>query len=283
MNSSKARDYFSEYYEGSLDAGIRQQFELALNNDSELKSEYSEFVAALAMVDSLTDEDVEVPFDLADKISARIDKHIWETKQTAKAGLFSNWRMALIGGLGVVAIGAAFVAMQPNTGSQTPASLVGSGSAKRTEQVDLSYRDGKVRLIVPAGFEANLVVRDLDTGATVQSVELKSRSLDAPIQNSKPDAAVLVVSLAPRSESLTVVIPGTTDQADKVGEGNPAAYAKAVAQIFRTPVLMRVKDNEKTITWNFEDVARPQDLPAGLKDQGLTLSERTDGFLVLAD
>ena len=43
MNANKAREFFSAYYEGSMDRAIRQTFERRLNSDSELHAEYKAF------------------------------------------------------------------------------------------------------------------------------------------------------------------------------------------------------------------------------------------------
>ncbi len=281
MNTSKAKDYFSAYHEGELDAGLRQQFEQALESDVQLQAEFADFVASLNILESSRSEVIEIPVDLHDKICARIDHHIWESKQAVKPSFFESWRLTLVGGLAIVAIGATFFAMQPNKGQQTPAGIV-SGTQSNIS-ADLKFEDGKIRLVIPAGIDATVVVSDYIDSNPIQTIPLNKRALNAPIENSRMESTVLDIDLGGKAEGLTIALPGQGSEKMMSGRGNSHEYARAIAQTFRTPVIVRISDVSKEIDWNFDQIDGLKNLPASLTSTGWSLTERKDGFLILTD
>src|SRR5688500_10784952 len=99
MNASKAREFFSSYFEGTLDAGLRQAFERRLHTDAEIQAEYRAFERTMGQLSTLKDLEVEVPFDLHERISARVDLHIFEAKRAKGSPWIAMWKPLLIGGL----------------------------------------------------------------------------------------------------------------------------------------------------------------------------------------
>jgi anti-sigma factor RsiW len=87
MNASRAREYFSAFHEGSLDAGLRQQFQKALASDPKLQEEFADFAIAYEAMNFQADEVIEVPMNLSDKIANRL-----EAAQNAKPRVGFVWQ-----------------------------------------------------------------------------------------------------------------------------------------------------------------------------------------------
>lgn len=287
MNSQKARDYFSAYFEGELETGLRQQFETALKNDVELKTDYDDFVRVMAVLADHGQDDIVVPADLGEQISRRLDKHLWDQKQSARPGVFTNWRMVLTGGLAVVAIGTVVWSLNAPQSSDgvVKGNIIGgvNSSHKSVTASDLTFVDGQVRLVIETNEELAATVRDLETMETIESLELKGRGIQSPLTNEKAEPAVLQIDLGKGNDPLIVVLPGASDSKELSGEGTVIDFTKAVAQTFRTPVLVRSSRLSAPMRWSFDLAKGPEQLPALLRDQAQTITERTDGFLVLSD
>ena len=81
MNIEKAREFYSAYHEGSLDKGLKQAFERQLETDAQVAAEFRLFKQAMEELSQLESEAIEVPSDLHDRISARLDLHILEQRR----------------------------------------------------------------------------------------------------------------------------------------------------------------------------------------------------------
>lgn len=281
MNPSKVREYFSAYHEGELEGGLRQQFEQALSDRPEMQAEFSDFVASITLLESSQSEEIEVPVDLHDKICARLDLQDWEAKRSAKSSFFGNWKLAVFGGLGILGIAAAIVTLQPKQGDYTMAGL--TPVSKQAPVADVEYRNNEIRLVLPAGIFATATITDSSSTEPLQVIELNGRPLDAPISNVRDSAGILKVDFENKAQGITVSLPGKSGDLSPSGSGNAEAYALAVSQNFRAPVIVRVKDMAKEIEWNFSEVEDLRNLPSSLAESGWTLTERSDGFLILTD
>jgi len=80
MNPVKARDFFSDYYEGLLEPGLKQAFERALKSDPHVQEEYKQFEIVMGQLGSFDKKPVDSPFNLYDKITARLDLADLEAK-----------------------------------------------------------------------------------------------------------------------------------------------------------------------------------------------------------
>ena len=83
MNNDKAREFFSSYAEGALDAGLKQSFEAQLQRDRDLQSEYHDFERTLEHLGQFKFEEIAVPADLNETISARLDRNLYDRKHNA--------------------------------------------------------------------------------------------------------------------------------------------------------------------------------------------------------
>ncbi|HTQ08499.1 MAG TPA: hypothetical protein VMI31_00360, partial [Fimbriimonadaceae bacterium] len=83
MTNEKAREFFSAYHEGTLEPGFRVSFEQKLKSDYAVRHEFESFVRAMEKLDALRDEEIEIPADLHDRITARLDRHLYERRKSA--------------------------------------------------------------------------------------------------------------------------------------------------------------------------------------------------------
>ena len=127
MNANKAREFFSSYFEGNLDDGLRQAFERTLNTDAELQAEYKAFERTLGQLAGLRDVEIEVPFDLHERISARLDRHIYEKRQTRGGGFLAFWKPALAAGVASLAVIGTVLSLNSSGGDVQGAAVIGGG------------------------------------------------------------------------------------------------------------------------------------------------------------
>lgn len=280
MNANKAREYFSAYYENELSQGLRQQFESALASDPKLQDEFAQFVQAVSLMTEMKDEEIEVPSDLSEIIARKVDKHVYDLRETAKPGIFGQFRLAMLGGIAVVAILATFFAINSQSaGKIGQANLIPSAQSS----ADLKYDGSTIRLVVTAGEKMSVKVTNAETKALVNETTLDHRNLNSPLTNQQAAPVVLDIDFSNNVQELTVVLPGTAETKVLQGSGTALDFAKAVAQTFRTPVLVRLKDRDAKMDWSFDSGEGINQLPALLKDQPQTLTIRDDRFLVLND
>lgn len=284
MNSQKAQEFFSAYYEGDLEAGLKEAFERALVADPALAEEYRQFKIALDLFAREADEPIELPHDLHDRIMQKLDHHDWEAKRTAKTGFFGNWRLVAFGGLAVVAIAAAFVSViQPNQGKGNAMGSIGAApSVKATTTLDAILIEGKLNVRVSAIGSDEVVVRNAATQEEVKSIRAKDKTLDSEIATGSDTAVILDIS-PKNGQALSVVVPGDQAISASKSEGTVRDCALAMADLFRSPMIMRVSQPDRSVSWEFTGSESVSDRAAILKDQNLTLSLRSDGILVLSD
>lgn len=282
MNINKARDFFSAYYEGELGGGIKEAFERSLTTDPALKAEYEEFVEIMKMLEEPAEE-VPAPHDLHDKIMTRLDHESWQEKQTAKPGVFSNWKLAFVGALALVAIVAGGLSItNRGTGeNSTEASWIPTGATKVTEKVDVVAENGKLVLNLEANSGSQYQIRAYGSTEVIEEVSLKGTTFETEINTKSPDTVALEVINAKGESKLLMVHPGTRSESLLKGEGSIVDCAKAIASTFRTPILIRVPDPEQHVAWDFESTDDYNVRSTKLAASKLSLSLRTDGVSIL--
>jgi hypothetical protein len=274
MNASKARDFFSAYYEGELTHGLAESFERALVNDAALKFEYEEFCSTMKMLEE-PDVEIEVPFDLHDKIMARLDHQAWEAKQTQKAGLFGRWRLAMVGGLAAVAILAGVSSLnKPNNGSMSTSNFVPvNGTANQvTEEVKATFVDGALSIQIKAKSGSKYSIRKISDDTVLADLVVRDKMLSQVIINDNAQGQAFTVLNSKGEEKMLIVLPGTTQGTMLKGEGSVMDLSVAMADAFRTPMIVRAQDREKSVTWDFKADSDMSERSTMLKDQGLNLS-----------
>lgn len=247
MNVAKAREYFSAYHEGTLDRGLREAFERALKTDAQVAAEYKAFASLMEGLGAYGAASIEPPDDLHEKISARLDKAVWEQKRTEKPTAF-GWLKAL--GLTAVATTLIFVVatqMRPSGNVQT-ANVVPMGQGSG---IDVRFDSGRTLLSYPGLKDRGVILRD-EGGEVLQAIRVEGEEIkDKLLANASPRAKVLGVEV-PGQPTVYVAIPGSTAQSVTEGSGSLKEMARAFAGFYRNPVVLAVKDPEQAVDWKLE-------------------------------
>jgi hypothetical protein len=251
MNQEKAREFFSDYREGTLDAGLRQSFEQALRSNSKLRGEFSAFETAMSQLDDLRFEIIEVPADLHDRIAARIDRHAVEQRATS-APAWALWtRNLAVACVAAVAVLGALVSLGRQGGSSSVGAAV-VAPAPAADQLKLSQIAGGVEVSYTARGRREFVVREGVDGEELRRVRLQGQPLKSPLIN--PHAAPALMSIHVDSEPTPTVValPGTERSTGTSGEGTLAEFALAMAGFYGLPVVVDVdKPGEEILSWEF--------------------------------
>lgn len=281
MNLTKARDFYSEYREGTLDGGLRQAFERALQSDPHIQADYDEFCATMASLDSMKDATIEVPFGLQDAISAQLDKHIFESERVKKTSSIFNWRLPLYGAVAATAIFGTLVALnQDKDGGPFEASLT---PIRRNEEARpvLSVKDGKVDITYRTGESQTATVKDIKTGAVLHEIKVGKTEVSTPISNERVEPVTVVIEFSGNIEPIHLVIPGTGKSDAVKGEGTLADLAVFIADRYRVPVLLPAESASK-LSWSVEPGVPVEELPGVLAPFKVLVETRSNGFLALS-
>lgn len=244
MNQEKAREFFSAYYEGTLEAGLSQTFEQRLKADSQLQDEYRTFEATMSELDTLKFEEIEIPSFLSDRIATRLEEV--QEKAKAKNPVWTLWLRGLaFGGVATLAILGAIAGYYrtegPSTSQIVPTSTSDSLKLDTSgPNVVMNYQSSQREQMSISSGGTLLKSLNLDAGTRVKS----------PLENDQAGAALFEVSV--RGKTTVIAIPGTQRQTSNATSGTLKAFAAAMADFYRTPVELEVADAEKTVNWSFE-------------------------------
>jgi len=284
MNANRAREVFSEIHEGVADAHTRKVFERALEQDPELRQEYAEFVRAMELLSDMGATPVEVPADLHEIISARVDRHVWEAGQAKKRRIWGlpSWA---VGGLATVAVAASLVAVVARSNQSTgiagitpvPPSVIKVKPAK----AEFTFTGGQVRLSVSADRAVSVTVKRSDSDVVEGKYDVVDTKtiVDAPLINKESDPVALTVRFSDGQTPMFIVLPGTERNSVLTGEGDLNAVAKAVAGHFGTPVILTETANPKTYSWTFNADDTADDVRARLIAAGVGVEILPTGLL----
>lgn len=255
MNLNKAREYFSAHYEGTLDPGLKQAFERVLATDATAQAEYRAFVKAVEAINSLRDEEIEIPYNLHDHISARLDKHVWDQKQQRRGSWFGTWwRSLAVAGVASLAILATLVSIfNRNTEGPSTGGVVPSVAAKKVPQVNVKMAGGQLMLEATANGAKTLTITDLDAktplGTPIDLV--KTPVVSSPLTNQANDPVLLEI-MVPGATKLRVALPGKSGSGQEQGSGTVADLAKSMAAHFGCPVRVSEGDLAQPVSWRFK-------------------------------
>jgi hypothetical protein len=283
MNAAKAREFFSAYYEGELTNGLKESFERSLVQDPALKAEYEEFCHVMSMLAEPM-PDVEVPSDLHETIMQRLDHHAWQEKENQKVGLFGNWRLALFGGLGALAIIAGMMSLSsPKGQGNAMAGLTPSVTKKvMVESVDVKAEGEQILLDMKGKVGATYQVKRISDQSVLAEVKLGSTGADQrPLANDSTEADAFVVVDGDGKEVLTIVVPGTQAKASTEFKGSVLDLAKLMADVYRTPILVRAADISREVELKVDESREFSNRTEDLKSINLDLSLRQDGISIL--
>ncbi len=267
MNREKAREFFSSYAEGTLDVGLRTSLEQRLASDVALKGEFVAFNETVEHLDALRFVSAPVPFDLHDKIAARLDLIAWEQKRTASPGWTGWLRNLAFAGVGAAAvIGAGFSIMSHGSGPST----AGPGFNVSTNQLTAKPVDGGVRINYIAGAPTTVAV--LSSGESMRSDRLAAnQAWETTLTNTQPHAAIFDITVSRDVDRMEIAVPGLTSSHPKTGNGSVEDLAKALAETYRVPVIMSGHDFSVGVSWNFDGLSVSEAAGDSLKTRGFTV------------
>lgn len=249
MTNEKARDFFSSYYEGSLEPGLAQSLELKLDADLRLKSEYRSFVNTMDDLFVLRSEEIQMPADLSEKISARLDREIWNKKQKQPISWINLLKGFAAASVVSLAVGAAVVSLRNAPSDTLTSSTISAGVDKATyrgtdEGLAYSYFAASPKIIVITS-ESGKEVERKEVGADGGGVY-------RGILRNPNDSAALFRIAVPGTAPTSITIPGKLRGANS-GAGSVQEFSKAVANFYKTNVILEGQLDEKALAWKFSD------------------------------
>lgn len=278
MSPQKARDLFSAAVEGSLDPGLRASFDRTLAADPHLAAEFHAFEGLYQDLHALADQPIELPYGLADRISARIDHDRWE-RQRARPVLGGAWLKSLaLGAAASVLILGAIASLRG--GGSTFTAGVSLDSAKK---LPLELRSDESGLILHAAAVHGVVkVRNGETGDVIDQTAHQGGALERPLRYDGQEPILVVVEQVGQSDRLSVILPGGARLSRNQGEGTVLEAAKAAASYYRTPVLLNVADLQARVEWTLAPgPGSPSDATGSRFTPGPLALSKGDGMLVL--
>lgn len=282
MTTEKAREFFSSYYEGSLDKGLQLSLEQSLREDADLREEYELFSQTMKELETLGGFEAPVPLDLHDRIVSRLD----EVDQKKVVPMLTIWRNVSVGLVAAALIFGALFSLKARSASATeqagtlPAIEAPKGSAASQVKPIFNYSASKnVTIELQADHQVWLKVDNATTNKQLQRLDVQpNQPLEAPLANSNADAAAFRVTVIGEPDEYYVAIPGTTQATALSGEGTLLDMALAVAGYYKAPVLLTTSKVGAKVRWDFADkdlkaaltfALDPQKTGFEIKDSGL--------------
>ena len=278
MNTDKAREFFSAYYEGALEGGLKQSFELALRTDAALQSDYSAFVETIQHLDELKHEDIEIPTYLSDRIATRLEAV--QAKPKFGFPAWTSWMRGLA--FSAVAVAAITFAL-PLFKTDKSASMGGFGGSGSVDQ--LLFKSDGSNLILnyqPSGAKT-VVVSSPVTGKEIEKFNLDGQRLQSPIINSMKTPAIFRVEVLNEKASSLVVIPGSTSLKTKSGDGSVQDLAMAIAGYYHVPVVIDAANVDHHVSWNFTTTDALAAANQAVANEGFSVDQRTGGLIKILD
>ena len=294
MNQEKAREFFSAYYEGSLEPGLVLTLEQKFKSDPSLKLDYDAFVTSYEQLSALRSEEIEIPIFLSDRIATRLD----EVQASKKRSIFAwhwNWRsmaaagvagLAILGaGLGILAKGgrvstaSGMPDLTNNIVKQTPilpaVPTINAVGAK----VTLSYQPQSAHSVrISVGADAPKIVRTINLEA--------GQPVESPLQNKNATAQLFTIQQDDSSDKLLVVVPGSTRVTEtRSGQSSLSDFACALSDAYGVPVLIESTKAGETVNWKI-DLSAGDSLKSAsdnLSALHLNIGLRDTGILTIQD
>lgn len=276
MTHEKARDFFSAFHEGNLEPGLRLSFEQKLSTDSVLRAEYDRFAATLNQLSSMRETQIEIPFDLNERIGARLDRHVWEQKQIAPKAWLGRLRFVAFGGVAAVLLVGAAISIKNRDAAADDGPIVAgpwsyAPSGAGSEQLSVVVKKDRLTVEYAPQSRKTVVFRMEPSTKPFAEVSVdKTSQMTRPLENANPETDLVSIEVmdAPKVEPVLVAIPGARSEKVKAGSGTLEEFAKALAAKYRVPVVLNgLKDPLAQVTWDLDapDARRAAD--AALKGQ----------------
>jgi anti-sigma factor RsiW len=278
MNQDKARDFFSAYYEGNLDAGLRQTVEQKLRTDAALQAEYRAFEETMEDLGTLKFDRVVVPASLSEKIANRLREDRLKRQEPASRGVRIWVRSLGFAALAAVAVIGAVMSMRSSGGASVAGTVPQFNAPDqmsflmRGTQVELSYKPSSARVI------------DVAVGPSMQRQTVQAgQKLLSPLVNPNAHAVVFNVQIEGEKSGSTLFVPGTEKSDTLTGQGKVSDFLLAFADHYRLPVLVSSGDLNKPVTWDFGADEPLDAAKAALGDMGFVIEQKIDGLVGVSD
>jgi len=216
---------------------------------------------------SLKFEHIEIPHDLHERISARLDLHIYDQKR--KPGFAWNaWlRNLAYAGIGAVVIAGSIVALN-SRGNVGGAEILPTNS--NVDTITLSASSDGVLLHFALGSLKSIVVTDAQGKAQYHRSTVRDTLLSNPLGS----AVILGIQFDGGSSIRYVAIPGKDRSPINKGEGTVVDLAKAAADYYRVPVSVETGTPNQRESWTFGSTDVVGELSKTLtKSYGVTLGQ----------
>ncbi len=288
MNANKAREYFSEYYEKELSGALLESFERVLKQDAQVQAEYRAFSETMEGLAVLSSPVPEPEFDLHERISQRLDRHVFELNQQPKGSFWQSWRNLAFGGIAALAIvgAVASLTMRGNSGSASAGvGPVGQTRVKKPivdlKGVDLKLDNGRWT------FEYNVVGQDLvkilDEKGTEQVHQvLQNGALKSPLTNNGLNATLIRVQFESASNPLLIAIPGSAsggDAAELNGSGSLSDLAIAASEAFNRPVIVATQGRSNSVEWKLDRNDQVSSINSAVQAMSYTVEASESGAI----
>ncbi len=283
MNRAKARDFYSDYYEGTLDRGLTQMFERALKEDGSLREDYAQFCELMGSLDELKDIEVPEPAFLHERIEQRMnEKHAQKTVQPAFWWL--NWGRWAFAGAAALAAVALVVNMtsQPSKSPTAVANLVPEIGIRSEVTPKLTLDgSGLILLFKPSG-SAKVTFQTIDSKSAPNEFSLEpGQELRSPVLNDSSSAELVEIKFSTSHDSLLVAVPGTEIVPQRSGTGTVKDLALALANTFGRPVQIAAEKPNQRLVWEFKAGDEVDSVSQTLRQFDLSVESRSDGILFL--
>lgn len=282
MNRAKARDFFSDYYEGTLDRGLTLMFERALKEDSLLKEDYASFCDLMGSLDEFKDVEVPEPAFLHERIETRINQKLSEKKTPAPLWWLGWGKWAFAGAAGVAVLALLFTLTSQPNGQQSTAGVLPDVQFTRELPPRLSVGKEGLILTFRPKTESKVTIATEGSKEAPYVMDIEGdQLLKSPIKNESSEAKLVDITFSSSHDSLLVALPGSSPSDLKQGTGTVKDLALALAGVFGKPVQVAAANLSQRIVWDFREAAEPDSVSSGLRQHGLSLEERANGILFL--
>ncbi len=278
MNSEKAREFFSSYFEGSLDSGLKLALEQKFKSDAELKEDYEAFALAFADLNSLRDEDIEIPIYLSDRIATRIE----EARQQQRKP-FALWNLPWLKAAPMYLAAIAILGTGLGLAVKSRTALGGVLPGGHEKQVDLptfKVEGSDVTLMYQPHASHTVVIKSGSTGTVLSSIKLEEGQAVEPKLNNDNATAQLFKIQEDSEPEQYIVVPGKqSDSSQPTGDGTIGDFALAVANYYHVPLLMENVSLDTKIKWTLDGIDATKSANTNLQPIHLSADLRTDGML----
>jgi len=285
MTSEKARDLFSAYYEGSLDVGLILALEQKFKSDAGLKADYDAFATAFSSLNSLRDEEIEIPIFLSDRIATRME----EARQQ-KQKPFSLWNLPWLrvtsyglAALAIIGAGVGILAKGPISEAGFLPWLFGSKphvEAPIVAPPTFKFDGSNVTLSFQPHSGHTVTISSGTTGNVLRTLTLEDNQPIEPKLSNDNSGSQLFSIREDNSPAQVVAVPGqVSDTSHPTGEGTLGQFAVAVADYYHVPLLLENVQMDTKVKWSFDGLDAAKTANANLEAVHLSADLRDDGML----